>query len=98
MCFQEAFQAFGEIKDARIVTKKSGHSKCCGYVDFVNEADARRAISSQIEIGGRQISCFISNPPKKIEKKPQQKKVESDGGRKSRINAFVPRSVATKRT
>ena len=66
-------------------------------MDFVNESDARKAISSQIEIGGRTISCFISNPPKKVEKKPQQKK-EPDGGRRSRINAFVPRSVATKRT
>ncbi|KAE9551684.1 hypothetical protein FO519_005089 [Halicephalobus sp. NKZ332] len=101
---KEAFQAFGEVKDARIVTKKSGHSKCCGYVDFESEADARKVLSSQIEIGGRSITCYISNPPKKQDPKQQMRKSEfesgrksePEGGRKSRINAFVPRSVATK--
>uniref|UniRef100_A0AC34QSW7 Pre-mRNA-splicing factor 18 n=1 Tax=Panagrolaimus sp. JU765 TaxID=591449 RepID=A0AC34QSW7_9BILA len=69
---REAFERFGQVKDARVVTKKSGQSKCCGYVEFVTETDAMKALSSQIEIDKRQIQCFISNPPPK--KAPERPK------------------------
>lgn len=69
MNFQKTFERFGQVKDARVVTKKTGQSKCCGYVEFSAEADAMKALSSQIEIDRRQIQCFISNPPKKAPEK-----------------------------
>lgn len=95
------------------MTKKSGQSKCCGYVEFSNEKDAAKALSSQIEINGRPIQCFISNPPRKsqpnnqMEEKPGKKGQLSkiniqpiiNTGRKQRIDAFsfVPRVVAVKK-
>lgn len=47
------------------MTKKNGVSKCCGYVDFESEEDAAKALAAQIEIGGRPINAYISNPPSK---------------------------------
>uniref|UniRef100_A0A7E4VDA2 RRM domain-containing protein n=1 Tax=Panagrellus redivivus TaxID=6233 RepID=A0A7E4VDA2_PANRE len=61
---KEAFAPFGGVVSARIVTQKNGKSKCCGYVDFESEAQTTRAINSQIEIDGRLIEVYISNPPK----------------------------------
>uniref|UniRef100_A0AC34GFK0 RRM domain-containing protein n=1 Tax=Panagrolaimus sp. ES5 TaxID=591445 RepID=A0AC34GFK0_9BILA len=72
---KEEFSVYGKVKDARVVTKKNGMSKCCGYVEFETEADAGKALAAQIEIGGRPISVWISNPPAKTDSKPgfQQK-------------------------
>jgi len=106
---KEAFSAFGNVIDARIATKKSGESKCCGYIDFETEAEAVKALQSQIEIGGRSINAFISNPPsRKNDAKPQQPRNVNQkaalgsrskpmaipaAGRKMRIEGFIPRSV-----
>ena len=47
-------------------------------MDFETEADAAKALQSEIEIGGRPITAFISNPPSKSEAKPQQRPRNAD--------------------
>uniref|UniRef100_A0A914YEB3 RRM domain-containing protein n=1 Tax=Panagrolaimus superbus TaxID=310955 RepID=A0A914YEB3_9BILA len=88
---KEEFSVYGKVNDARIVTKKSGMSKCCGYVEFETEADAGKALSAQIEIDGRPISVWISNPPAKTDSKPGPQQ-QQQGQRNQQKSALGSRS------
>uniref|UniRef100_A0A914H592 Pre-mRNA-splicing factor 18 n=1 Tax=Globodera rostochiensis TaxID=31243 RepID=A0A914H592_GLORO len=59
------FEKFGEVVDARIVTKWNGRSKGCAYIEFADKGSASAALmgSDGAEIRGRKIAVFLSNPP-----------------------------------
>jgi RNA recognition motif-containing protein len=64
---EEIFKPFGDLKEVRIVTFKSGKSKGLAYVEYKDEGCAAKAIlqTDNMLIGEHQISVAISNPPKK---------------------------------
>jgi RNA recognition motif-containing protein len=59
------FEAFGEVKNVRLVTFRNGHSKGIAYVEFRDEGSAARAIVKldDSEVNGSKLSISISNPP-----------------------------------
>ncbi len=62
-----AFSSFGEIEEVVIVTDKfSGRSKGFGFVTFVNEEDAQKAIAEMdgYDLKGRKIAVSEARPPK----------------------------------
>lgn len=62
---RELFAAYGEIVEAMVITDKySGRSKGFGFVTFVNEADAEKAIAEMTdkEIEGRKIVVNVAKP------------------------------------
>ena len=62
-----AFSSFGEIEEVVIVTDKfSGRSKGFGFVTFVNEEDAQKAIAEMdgYDLKGRKIAVSEPRPPK----------------------------------
>lgn len=64
---QKKFSEFGEVAAARIVTDKmTGRSRGFGFVDFVNDADADKAIAAMNSFnwGGRQINVNEAKPKK----------------------------------
>lgn len=67
---QEAFEAFGEIVEAFIVTEReTGRSRGFGFVTFKNAEDADEAIAQLdgADLGGRNIGVRIAE-----EKKPRR--------------------------
>ncbi len=61
----EMFSQFGEISSARVMTDKfTGRSRGFGFVEFVNEADAQKAIAALdgSDLGGRQIVVNVARP------------------------------------
>lgn len=62
---RELFAAYGEIAEAIVITDKySGRSKGFGFVTFVNEADAEKAVAemTEKEIEGRKIVVNVARP------------------------------------
>jgi RNA recognition motif-containing protein len=62
---QKLFSEFGEISEATIITDKfSGRSKGFGFVTFVDEESAQKAISgmNEKEIEGRAIKVAEARP------------------------------------
>lgn len=62
---KELFAAYGEIAEAIVITDKySGRSKGFGFVTFVNEADAEKAIAEMTdkEVEGRKIVVNVAKP------------------------------------
>lgn len=62
---QEAFEAFGEVSSANVITDKhTGRSKGFGFVEMPNEDDARKAISelNDSELDGRTIVVKVAEP------------------------------------
>ncbi|XP_063971619.1 squamous cell carcinoma antigen recognized by T-cells 3-like isoform X1 [Lytechinus pictus] len=62
---EKTFSKYGKLKDARIVTYKSGVPKGLAYVDFEDEACASKAVIGldNTQIGEHTITVAISNPP-----------------------------------
>ena len=61
---REAFEGFGEIEYCRLVTdRETGRSKGFGFVTFVNDEDADKAISEMDgqELEGRKIGVNLAN-------------------------------------
>jgi RNA recognition motif-containing protein len=61
---KELFAEFGEITEAIIITDRdTGRSKGFGFVTFVNEADAQKALEMDgREIEGRNIMVNLAKP------------------------------------
>ncbi|GAB6028737.1 Squamous cell carcinoma antigen recognized by T-cells 3 [Chamberlinius hualienensis] len=102
----EMFKVYGDLKEARLVTYRNGHSKGIAYVEYNNESDASGALLKVdgLVINEHTISVDISNPPgrKDRETSGQKSDVLSLGGgdRSSgpRSHArtklsFIPRAV-----
>ena len=68
---RKAFEEFGEVTAARIITDKySGRSKGFGFVEMTNEAEAKKAIE---ELNGQEISgrrIIVNESVERIERKP----------------------------
>ncbi|HRI36700.1 MAG TPA: RNA-binding protein [bacterium] len=61
-----AFSVFGELEDAVVIfDRETGRSKGFGFVTFVNDADADRAIEEMhnATLGRRQIIVNEARPP-----------------------------------
>ena len=68
---RKAFEEFGEVTAARIITDKySGRSKGFGFVEMPNEAEAKKAIDglNGQEISGRRI--VVNESVERTERKP----------------------------
>ena len=66
------FKEFGELTDFVIITDRvSGRSKGFGFVTFVNEADAAKAVEAlnNKEIDGRAIVVNVARPQVKRERR-----------------------------
>jgi cold-inducible RNA-binding protein len=64
---RKAFEEFGEIVDAVIITDKhSGRSKGFGFVEFAKEEDAQKAIDAMNgkEFEGRALVVNVARPPR----------------------------------
>lgn len=62
---KEMFSEFGEIEEANVITNKfSGRSKGFGFVTFVNDENADKAISemNEKEIEGRKLTVNEAKP------------------------------------
>ncbi len=58
-----AFEAFGEVEDAVIINdRETGRSRGFGFVTFVNDDDAQKAIDgmNDKELDGRTISVSVA--------------------------------------
>lgn len=64
---KELFGSFGEIEEAIVISDKfSGRSKGFGFVTYVNDADADKAIAemSEKEVEGRPLKVNEAKPMK----------------------------------
>ena len=62
---KELFSSYGEIDDAIVITNKyPGRSRGFGFVSFVNDADAERAIAEMNKkvIEGRELNVKEAKP------------------------------------
>jgi len=62
---KELFSQYGEISEAIIISDRmSGRSKGFGFVTFVNDADAEKAVAEmhEKEIEGRKIVVNVARP------------------------------------
>ncbi len=62
---KELFASYGEIEEAVVISDKfSGRSKGFGFVTFVNDADADKAIAemSEKEVDGRALKVNEARP------------------------------------
>ncbi len=62
---KELFVPYGEVTEAIVITDKySGRSKGFGFVTFVNEADAEKAIAEMAnkDLEGRKIVVNVAKP------------------------------------
>jgi len=62
---KELFSSYGEIEEAVVISDRfSGRSKGFGFVTFVNDADADKAIAemSEKEVEGRQLKVNEARP------------------------------------
>ena len=69
---RELFASYGEIEDAVVISDKfSGRSKGFGFVTFVNDADAMKALAEMHEkdVDGRQIKVSEAKP---MEERPRR--------------------------
>ena len=69
---KELFGTFGEIEEATVISDKfSGRSKGFGFVTFVNDADADKAVAEMNgkEVEGRELKV---NEAKPMEDRPKR--------------------------
>lgn len=61
---RELFTQYGEIQEAVVITdRNTGRSKGFGFVTFVNEADAQKALEMNgKEVEGRTIVVNVARP------------------------------------
>jgi RNA recognition motif-containing protein len=67
---QAAFEAYGEVESARIITDRdTGRSKGFGFVEMPEKKEALKAIEglNETELGGRNISVNEARPKPKRE-------------------------------
>ena len=93
------FEAYGALKDVRLVTYRNGHSKGLAYVEFVDETCAAKALlaTDGMTIQDKVISVAISQPPQR-KKGPGEEisQVKSLGGTSvSRTTFGVPKTMLT---
>ncbi|KAI3418936.1 hypothetical protein GPALN_008031 [Globodera pallida] len=95
------FEKFGEVIDARIVTKWNGRSKGCAYIEFADKGSASAALmgSDGAEIKGRKIAVFLSNPPQpkraRMETASDQHSATDGGPGNASTSKAVPPTVKT---
>jgi len=73
---KELFSSYGEIDDAIVITNKyTGRSRGFGFVSFVNDADAERAIAEMNKkvIEGRELNVKEAKPLEERSKEEQPK-------------------------
>ena len=105
---EEIFKVHGELKEVRIVTYRNGHSKGLAYVEFVDEANAAKALlaTDGMKIADKVINVLISQPPERRKLPPTEEvpSVRSLGGSTVSRTAFgmpktllsmIPRTVKT---
>ncbi|KAI4487937.1 hypothetical protein M0802_011699 [Mischocyttarus mexicanus] len=91
---EKIFNVHGKLKDVRLVTYRNGHSKGLAYVEYLNEADAAKALlaTDGMKIDDKEINVAISQPP-------ERKKEEVSYGRSlgsstvSRITFGLPKTL-----
>ncbi len=69
---RELFAPYGEIEDVKlIIDRMTGRSKGFGFVKFVNEEDAAKALEelNDKEVDGREIKVTVARPR---EERPQR--------------------------
>ncbi|XP_074096136.1 squamous cell carcinoma antigen recognized by T-cells 3 [Cotesia typhae] len=68
---EKIFQAYGSLKEVRLVTYRNGHSKGLAYVDYKDEGSASKALlaTDGMKIEDKEISVAYSQPPER--KKPE---------------------------
>ncbi|KAH0554628.1 hypothetical protein KQX54_011972 [Cotesia glomerata] len=68
---EKIFQAYGSLKEVRLVTYRNGHSKGLAYVDYQDEGSASKALlaTDGMKIEDKEISVAYSQPPER--KKPE---------------------------
>jgi len=62
---RELFAPYGELEDVKlIIDRMTGRSKGFGFVKFVNEEDAARALAelNDKEVDGREIKITVARP------------------------------------
>ncbi|XP_043267085.1 squamous cell carcinoma antigen recognized by T-cells 3-like isoform X2 [Venturia canescens] len=102
---EKLFEAYGSLKDVRLVTYRNGHSKGLAYVEFMDETSTAKALlaTDGITVGDKIISVAISQPPERrktvVDEVPQ---IKSLGGTSVSRTAFggpktllsmIPRNV-----
>jgi cold-inducible RNA-binding protein len=63
---RELFEQYGEVEDAVVITERhTGRSKGIGFVTFVNDEDADKALEALNghELDGREINVDVARPP-----------------------------------
>ncbi|CAH3157953.1 unnamed protein product [Porites lobata] len=98
---EELFKGHGKINEIRLVTNRAGKPKGFGYIEYEQETGASSAILALdgSQMGGRQISVALSNPPARKPRQPgteqQQPGKEQPGSRgRSRTQLqLIPRSL-----
>ncbi|KAJ8017470.1 Squamous cell carcinoma antigen recognized by T-cells 3 [Holothuria leucospilota] len=93
---KKLFGQYGQLKEVRVVTYRSGVPKGLAYVEFENEVDASKAIigTDGTNIGGHNICVAISNPPSRKQPISERKENEKEGESKPAIN--YPKSLGAK--
>jgi len=69
---RELFAPYGELEDVKLITDRmTGRSKGFGFVKFVNEEDAAKALEElhDKEVDGRNVQVTIARPR---EERPQR--------------------------
>jgi len=69
---KEIFSKYGEIEDATVISDKfTGRSKGFGFVTFVNDADAEKAMAemNNKEVDGRALKVTEAKP---LEERPKR--------------------------
>lgn len=94
---KELFSTFGVVRDARVVTHKSGKSKGCAYVEFEDESAAAAAIkATDLVLLERKLSVALSNPPKKKDPLEARAAAAAAGQHRNKIE-LLPRAVSRNR-
>jgi len=95
------FKEHGKINEIRLVTNRAGKPKGFGYIEYEQETGASAAIVALdgSQLGDRQISVALSNPPSRKPRQPeadQQQRVTEQPGSRGRARTqlqLLPRSL-----
>lgn len=98
---ENLFEKYGKVKQIRLVTNRAGKPKGFGYVELEDETGASAAIVALdgSQVGDRQISVAVSNPPSRKPRQPgadqQQRQIEQPGsrGRARTQLQLIPRAL-----
>jgi RNA recognition motif-containing protein len=88
---QELFSQYGEVVHARVITDRdTGVSKCFGFVQMKNEADARKAMA---ELNGKEFMRFVM-----VVKEAEERPKTGGDGRPPRSGGDASRPASTPRS